>query len=231
MVKQKIITQIRGIILTHANPERIYLYGSQVNGEAGDRSDIDIAFDDPDFKDYHKIEKDIENIDTLLKIDIKNLAKCDTRFTNRVKSTGKILYSATKKLRAEDGLYNFSNALKRYVSAIENQKNLYDEGFGDMYLDLIVKRFEFTYETGWKAIKRVLDYMGLETRNPRACIKEAYVQNLIDNEAVWLDMIEQRNLSSHVYDEYQIEEIKEKTELYKKAFQSLQDELLRALSE
>ncbi len=37
--------------------------------------------------------------------------------------------------------------------------------------------------------------------------KEAYTQTLIDDESVFLDMIEQRNLSSHIYDEYEISDI------------------------
>jgi len=39
----------------------------------------------------------------VLKIDISNLARTEARFRNRVISTGKVLYSASKRLRAEDG--------------------------------------------------------------------------------------------------------------------------------
>ncbi|MBD3808726.1 MAG: nucleotidyltransferase substrate binding protein, partial [Epsilonproteobacteria bacterium] len=41
----------------------------------------------------------------------------------------------------------------------------------------------------------------------------------------WLDMIEQRNLSSHVYDEFEISEILDKKENYLKAFQKLKIQL------
>ena len=42
MTKKQIIDRVKEIILKYANPTRIYLYGSQVNGEATQNSDIDI---------------------------------------------------------------------------------------------------------------------------------------------------------------------------------------------
>lgn len=226
---QMIINQVVKIILKNANPDRIYLYGSRVTGEAKDTSDIDIAYDDKDAKSHYKILDEVENIATLVKIDIKNIAFSEDRFKNRVRSTGKVLYSASKKLRAEDGLYNFSNALKRFNEALEKRNTLKKEGFEDIILDLIVKRFEFTYEMSWKALKRYLDYNGIEAQYPRELFKEAYTLGLIENQYVWLDMIEMRNLSSHIYNEYEIEAILDKVDDYAKEFINLQEKIKDAL--
>jgi nucleotidyltransferase substrate binding protein (TIGR01987 family) len=226
---QMIINQVVKIILKNANPDRIYLYGSRVTGEAKDTSDIDIAYDDKDAKSHYKILDEVENIATLVKIDIKNIAFSENRFKNRVRSTGKVLYSASKKLRAEDGLYNFSNALKRFNEALEKRNTLKKEGFEDIILDLIVKRFEFTYEMSWKALKRYLDYNGIEAQYPRELFKEAYTLGLIENQYVWLDMIEMRNLSSHIYNEYEIEAILDKVDDYAKEFINLQEKIKDAL--
>lgn len=228
--KNNIINEIKTIILKYAKPTRIYLYGSQVNGEATKSSDIDIAYDDENFKDHYLIEEEIKNISTLVKLDVKNIAKTEERFKNRVKSTGRVLYSSTKQLRAQDGLYNFSNALDRFASAVDRYEEFKNEGFEDVYLDLIVKRFEFTYEMSWKALKRYLEFLGFEPKNPRMTFKEAYAQQLIENEDIWLDMIEQRNLTSHIYDESEIEEILNKRELYKKTFTQLKAKLTDGLS-
>ncbi len=225
MTKTEIISKVKSIILKHANPTRIYLYGSQVNGEAKDRSDIDIAYDDRDCKKEYLIKDEIEKLETLIKIDIKNIAKSGSRFKNRVKSTGKVLYSSTKKLRAEDGLYNFSSALDRLIDALDMEEELKDEGFGDIYLDLTIKRFEFTYEMAWKVLKRYLDYLGFDVKSPRATFKEAYAQNILEDENIWLSMIEHRNLSSHIYDEYEMSEIVKNMQNYKKAFLDLKSEL------
>jgi nucleotidyltransferase substrate binding protein (TIGR01987 family) len=224
--KTVLIKQIVQIILKYSNPNRIYLYGSRANGEADINSDIDIAYDDEKFKENYLIQSEVEELETLLKIDIKNIAFTEDRFTNRVKSTGKVLYSATKKLRAEDGLYNFENALNKFVNIVDRQAEFEAEGYADVYLDIVVKRFEFTYEMAWKALKRHLTFVGIEARSPRMVFKEAYIQNIIEDEDIWLDMIEQRNLSSHIYDEFEIREILDKISDYKFAFLKLKDNLL-----
>jgi len=226
MKKDKIIKQVKAIILKHCKPERIYLYGSQANGTATQTSDIDIAYEDKNCEKHFLIVDEIENIETLIKIDVKNIANTDKRFYNRVKDTGKVLYSATKKLRAEDGFYNFYNALKKFTKVVDNEKLYKDGGFGDIYLDLIVKRFEFTYEMAWKALKRYLDFLGIEAKNPRSVFKEAYAQQIINNQEVWLDMIEQRNLTSHIYDEFEISEILYKKDDFKNAFTNLKNYLI-----
>ncbi len=225
MSKQKLINIVKSIILKYSNPTRIYLYGSQANGESKEGSDIDIAYDDVEFTKNYLIEDEIDKLETLVKIDVSNLAKCEDRFINRVKSTGKVLYSSSKELRAEDGLYNFSSALKRYKEVIVRESDLKEQGMGDMFLDLLIKRFEFTFEMSWKALKRYLDFVGIDAKSPRAVFKEAYAQQLLKSEAVWLDMIEQRNLSSHVYDEFEVSGILEVKESFLDAFLLLETEL------
>jgi len=230
MDKNEIIKFTVEAILKYAKPERIYLYGSQVSGEAKQESDIDIAFDDPSCKDIALIKEEIEKLRTLVKVDISNMAFSEERFRDRVKSTGKVLYSASKKLRAEDALYNFEKALSRLVAAIDNNQQLKNDGYEDFLCDLLVKRFEFTYEMAWKAIKRYLDLLGISALNPRSCFKEAYAQKIITEQEIWLDMIESRNLSSHVYDASQITPILSKIDSYRTAFKSLQSALKDGLA-
>lgn len=218
---EKLIVEVRDIILRHAKPERIWLYGSRATGEATETSDVDIAFDDKEFKQSWLIDEDVEKLPTLLKIDVKNLAHTDERFRQRVMSTGRVLYSANKKLRCEDGLYNYTRALDRFREALQRKEVLEREGFGDIFLDLAVKRFEFTFEMSWKAIKRCLDYLGIEVKYPRACFKEAYALGFISNESVWLDMIEQRNLTSHVYSQEEVRGILKRLDEYLAAFEEL----------
>ncbi|PKG37514.1 nucleotidyltransferase [Psychromonas sp. Urea-02u-13] len=150
----------------------------------------------------------------------------------RVKTTGKVLFSATKPLRAQDAVYNYASALTKLIEAQDALPSLLASGLQDIYLDLIVKRFEFTYEMSWKAIKRVLNMLGIEeVKSPRACFKEAYAQELITDQTIWLDMIEMRNLSSHTYDEHEIQQIKAKLPIYTQAFQALLSSLESQLDE
>ena len=233
MTIQGLIQEIKSIILKHANPDRIYLYGSHADGEADEGSDVDIAFDDPDlgFEQFGAIEQAINELETLQKIDVKNLAHTSERFKNRVKSTGRVLYSHSKKQRFEDQLYNFSNALERFNTVVNDQDTFYREGFSDVYLDVAVKRFEFTFEMAWKAIRRYLDFEGIICKSPRACFKEAYTQGLIADEAVWLEMIEFRNLSTHIYNEQEIKELLNYVSDFANAFNQLKTQLEKQLAE
>lgn len=226
-----LINQVKAIILKHARPTRIYLHGSMTTGEAKPGSDIDIAYDDPDFKDNYLIKDEIENIATLVKVDVQNMAHSEDRFKNRVKSTGSVLYSATKLLRAEDGLHNFTKALDKFINIVDREDEFRQNGYGDIYLDLLVKRFEFTYEMSWKALKRYLDFTGIVAASPRAVFKEAYAQQVITDEACWLSMIEDRNLSSHIYDESEIAGLLYKKDRYKQAFVDLRSKLYHLLQE
>lgn len=227
--KTVLINKVKEIILKHANPTRIYLYGSHASGEAHPESDIDIAYEDENFESNYLIEDEVAALHTLIKIDVQNLSRCEDRFKNRVKSTGRVLYSATKELRAEDGLYNFSNALDRFANVVDREDEFKVDGLEDVYLDLIVKRFEFTYEMCWKALKRYLDFIGIDAKSPRAVFKESFAQGLICDEDIWLDMIESRNLSSHIYDESEIREILDKKEIYKNAFVLVRNKLMHEL--
>lgn len=225
----KIITGVRDVILKHVSPQRIFLFGSRVTGEAKPESDYDFAFDAPEasYDVLDAIREDIEKLPTLYRIDITNIAKADSRFSTRVRDTGLVIYSATKELRAQDGMMYFERALERLRIVVKERDRWVAEGNGDIVLDVAAKRFEFTYEMAWKALKRVLDYLGIDARAPRPVFKEAYAQGLLAEEQVWLDMIEMRNLSSHVYDEHEISRILEKLDCYLAAFDALLDRLRR----
>jgi nucleotidyltransferase substrate binding protein (TIGR01987 family) len=227
MKKREIIDLVKKIILRHSNPDRIYIFGSQVDGNASEGSDIDIAYDDPDNQNHHLIKEEISTISTLIKIDVVNLSATDNRFRNRVLDTGKVIWSATKILRFEDSLINFSNALEKYRTTIEGKSAFIRDGYGDIFLDIAVKRFEFTFEMAWKACKRALDYYGFECKSPRECLREAFAQGILTEESTWLDMLEQRNLSAHVYNEISVGEIHNDLSRYLTTFSGLKDQLTK----
>ena len=37
---------------------------------------------------------------------------------------------------------------------------------------------------------------------PKQVLREAYAAELIDSESVWLDMLNARNMTSHIYDDH-----------------------------
>lgn len=228
----QLVKAVLAIVLKYAKPERVYLFGSRVTGEAKPESDYDFAFEanDPQDAALSAIRGELEDLPTLLRIDMANIAKCEPRFANRVRDTGLVLYSATKELRAQDGLMYFERALARFRTVVTERARWAEQGYGDIVLDVAAKRFEFTYEMAWKALKRVLDYLGIDARAPRPIFKEAYAQGLLNDEQVWLDMIEMRNLSSHVYDEHEISRILVELERYLAAFEALLAKMQTTLS-
>ncbi len=70
-----------------------------------------------------------------------------------------------------------------------------------------VQRFEFTFELSWKTLKDYLESEGIVITpvTPRQVLKEAFAAKIIADGQVWIDMLNYRNLLSHVYDERQFE--------------------------
>lgn len=91
MFDKKLVDSVVAIILHHTQPDRIWLFGSRITGDADERSDYDFALDDatdPDGVKLDKIRSEIEILPTLHKIDISNIHKAETRFANREKWRG-----------------------------------------------------------------------------------------------------------------------------------------------
>lgn len=68
-------------------------------------------------------------------------------------------------------------------------------------IDATIQRFKYTIELYWKLLKRILESKGKEVRYPKDVLREAFAGHLIEDESAWLHMLEDRNMTSHVYDE------------------------------
>ncbi|MEF9952296.1 MAG: nucleotidyltransferase substrate binding protein [Clostridium sp.] len=101
----------------------------------------------------------------------------------------------SKKL--EERIIDFNNALNRLEEA--TTKDLND----DIIIDGIIQRFEFTFELGWKMIKLYLEDQGIidEALAPRSTIKCGFKYKVIEDSQVWIDMMLDRNRTSHMYDQ------------------------------
>lgn len=77
----------------------------------------------------------------------------------------------------------------------------------DLNRDASIQRFEFTIELAWKTMKRILKYKGILVNSPRDTIRQAAKESLIDDPKRWFVFLENRNLTSHVYNEDVAEQI------------------------
>ena len=68
-------------------------------------------------------------------------------------------------------------------------------------VDAAIQRFEFCFELGWKTMKVFLEFQGQKATLPREVIATAYRAQWISDEPGWLQMMDDRNLSSHTYHE------------------------------
>ncbi len=68
--------------------------------------------------------------------------------------------------------------------------------------DSVIKKFEYTFELTWKTIKAYLESEGyIDVASPKKILKQAFEINLIKNEELWANMLEDRNIAAHTYDE------------------------------
>jgi nucleotidyltransferase substrate binding protein (TIGR01987 family) len=76
-----------------------------------------------------------------------------------------------------------------------------------MNIDATIQRFEFTFELAWKFLKDHFYEKGVSLNFPKEIFKEAFAAGLIDSEELWLNMLYDRNMTSHTYDEKIADEI------------------------
>lgn len=78
----------------------------------------------------------------------------------------------------------------------------------DVHRDAAIQRFEFTYELFWKTLKARFEADGRGVGNsPRAVLRAAYQAGWFDDEAAVDAMLEDRNRTTHAYDETFADEV------------------------
>lgn len=93
-------------------------------------------------------------------------------------------------------------------------------------IDATIQRFEFTFELAWKFLKDYFSERDIELNYPKEVIMQAFNVNLISNEPVWIKMLQDRNMTSHTYDEKLADEIYLRIRLYVPEFRLLLDNII-----
>lgn len=95
---------------------------------------------------------------------------------------------------------SFLKSVQRLQEAIEIYQQ---QSSNDIIRDGMIYRFKISFEFSWKALKEYLLDQGVanELNFPKQVLKTAYGNQMINDESVWLDMLESRNRTSHIYDD------------------------------
>jgi nucleotidyltransferase substrate binding protein (TIGR01987 family) len=105
-------------------------------------------------------------------------------------------------IRWKQRFQNYEKALNNLTEFIEKGKlNEFEE-------QGLIKCFEYTFELAWKTLKDYLKDDGFENiAGPKSTITEAFKENLISDGEGWMDILKNRNLTTHTYDEEVVKKI------------------------
>ena len=96
---------------------------------------------------------------------------------------------------ADDTFRALGSALDRLREALDQPLT------NPLAIDGTLQRFEFSIELYWKVLRRLLSQQGIQTATPKEALRRAYSAGWLADETVWLQMLADRNATSHLYDE------------------------------
>lgn len=203
----------------HFGASKVVLFGSRARGDNRERSDIDIAVYGIDKSDQAVFRSAIADIPTLLEFDIVFVSSgTDAALLNNIKKDGKTIMS------------KFTEKYEKLISATERLRQAitdYNNVHLDSVRDGVIQRFEFCTELAWKTVREYLIEQGYaDINSPKSVMKTAFSDGLLTNENGWLEILESRNITSHVYDEKTAETI---FESIKDVYTPLFSELIETL--
>lgn len=174
--------------------DKIILFGSRARGDNRERSDIDIAIYGMPKENYGLFWSDIEELPTLLSVDIVHITGgTDPMLLKNIERDGVTLMNKTEEKYAK-----LTQAVLRLKDAIED----YQKENLESIRDGAIQRFEFCTELTWKTVREyLLDQGYVEINSPKSVMRQAYADGIIDDEQSWIELLNDRNSTSHIYDE------------------------------
>ena len=139
-------------------------------------------------EDIHKdIQKDIRNdISNNIRNNISNEKRNDIR----------------NDIRWKQRFQNYTKSLNYLENALQIPKPDITQKAG------IIHFFEMTFDLAWKLIKDYLEEQGfVDIKSPRSALKKAYEINILEKGHDWMDLLQDRNLTAHTYDEQKATEM------------------------
>jgi nucleotidyltransferase substrate binding protein (TIGR01987 family) len=99
-----------------------------------------------------------------------------------------------------EGLHS-SGRLAAFERALQRLSEALDQPEDSIVRDACIQRFEFTFEMAWRALQEHAAREGIDCVSPRDCFRVGFRLRMLENDPRWLAMVEDRNRTSHTYDE------------------------------
>lgn len=110
-----------------------------------------------------------------------------------------------RKPKWHERLAFYQNAIDRLTEVIALSKQ---HPLNQFERDSLIKRFEFSYEMAWKLMMSYEKENGItEVLGSKDVIRKAFKMSLVSNGEAWLEMIDTRNKTSHLYDEEMVTDV------------------------
>ncbi len=109
---------------------------------------------------------------------------------------------ADKDIRWQQRFHNYDKALKLLEEALQipNPDMVQKAG--------IIQFFEMSFELAWNLVKDYLEEQGfVDVKAPKSALKKAFEMGIIENGHSWMDLLTDRNLTAHTYDEQKATEL------------------------
>ena len=100
-------------------------------------------------------------------------------------------------IRWQQRLMNFERALRLLREAMANGP----KALNQLEKEGAIQRFEYCFELAWKTVKDYMEASGVvfDVVMPRQVIKDAFAAKVLNDGAIWIAMLDHRNLLSHTY--------------------------------
>lgn len=105
----------------------------------------------------------------------------------------------TEDVRWQQRFSNYQRALRSLSSAVELGRK---RPYSALEKQGVIQVFEYTHELAWNCLKDYLQYQGVQPLlGSRDATRQAYAIGLIGQGEQWMDMIANRNRTSHTYNQ------------------------------
>lgn len=174
--------------------DRVVLFGSRARGDNHPRSDIDLAVYGLPQTVLPAFRAQLDELPTLLEFDLIFITEqTDKNLLANIERDGVILM---------DKLQEKYEKLIRASQRLEEALADYEKVHLDSIRDGVIQRFEFCTELAWKTLREyLLDQGYTEINSPKAVMKQAFSDGILEHEDGWLQLLDARNQTSHIYDE------------------------------